>query len=123
MLGDGDFSFARSLSQLGVCCSITATTKDNQERLFDSFDSARGNVEVIMSHGHQVLYNVDATKIQETIMTSSLHRNDQHNGSSGNGDDDDDRDSGCGDPPMSKYDVVLWNFPHKVGKQNIKHNR
>ena len=149
-IGDGDFSFARSLSRMRICRSLTASTMDSQSKLFSSFDSSRSNVQAILSDGHQVIYNVDATRIHETLFLGSQYHNqrDSRNSScsssssSSNNDvakTDNDRvdDSSVTVPfPISihdqqpdpltaaaAYDVVLWNFPHKVGKQNIKHNR
>ena len=159
-IGDGDFSFARSLSRMRICRSLTASTMDSQSKLFSSFDSSRSNVQAILSDGHQVIYNVDATRIHETLFLGSQYCNQQDSrnsstscscssssssSSSSNSTNidvaktDNDRvdDSSVTVPfPISihdqqpdpltaaaAYDLVLWNFPHKVGKQNIKHNR
>ena len=89
IVGDGDFSFANALSNMKITSSLTASTKDNQDRLYKSFVNSQKNVESIIANGDDVLYGVDATNI--TI--------------------------------SKEYDIVLWNFPHIVGKQNIKYNR
>jgi DNA/RNA-binding domain of Phe-tRNA-synthetase-like protein len=108
---------------------------DSQSRLFSSFDSSKSNVHAILSEGHQVIYNVDATRIHETLFLGSRY----HNIDVAKTDNDRVDNSSITVPlPISihdqpdpltaaavtaAYDLVLWNFPHKVGKQNIKHNR
>ncbi|KAJ1428379.1 hypothetical protein B484DRAFT_449899 [Ochromonadaceae sp. CCMP2298] len=89
VLGDGDFSFSRSLSGKHIC-SLTATTLDSRERLCKSFPDAASNVAFIEGNGDAVLYGVNATNIR----------------------------TGPG-----LFDVILWNFPHVVGRQNIRYNR
>ena len=94
ILGDGDFGFSASLSSMKLCAELTATTKDAPERLFASFPDAKANCDVILLNGDKVLYNIDATKIEECISSSS----------------------------PNLFDTIAWNFPHVPGKQNIKYN-
>jgi 25S rRNA (uracil2634-N3)-methyltransferase len=93
VVGDGDFSFSRSLATQNMYQSLCATTKDTQERLFASFPKAEQNVQqILQSINANVIYEVDATKLEENFNNSA-------------------------------FDMIIWNFPHVVGKQNIKHNR
>ena len=88
ILGDGDFSFARDLSDSKVCRKLIATTIDSAE-LMKKFPKFNENKEKILMNGDQILYEIDATKL-------SL---------------------------PERFDIITWNFPHRLGKQNIRYNR
>jgi hypothetical protein len=93
VVGDGDMSFSQALSGLNICESVQATTLDSQERLFKFFSRSEKNVNSIIQNGDMVSYGVDATDIANNLETGS------------------------------RFDTVVWNFPHIAGRQNIKRNR
>jgi hypothetical protein len=92
-VGDGDLSFAAALSGLKICRSLTATTWDSKERLAKSFLRAEDNIRLIEERGDKVQYEVDATRLKDSIQEGE------------------------------NFDTIAWNFPHIAGKQNIKRNR
>jgi hypothetical protein len=93
LVGDGDLSFAAALSGLKICKSLTATTWDSKERLAKSFPRAEENIRLIEEGGDKVQYEVDATRLKDSVKEGDI------------------------------FDTIAWNFPHIAGKQNIKRNR
>lgn len=93
LVGDGDLSFAAALSGLKICKSLMATTWDSKERLAKSFPRAEENIQLIEEGGDKVHYEVDATRLKDSIKEGDI------------------------------FDTIAWNFPHIAGKQNIKRNR
>ena len=89
--GDGDFSFSKALSALGLHRQLISTTLDNKESLSNHFPQSVTNIKIIesVSINNKVLYNIDATKLMFP----------------------------------NEFDIILWNFPHIIGKANIRYNR
>ncbi|KAK4551947.1 hypothetical protein LTR86_010739 [Recurvomyces mirabilis] len=89
LIGEGDFSFAKSIVEHHGCYEVTATCFDSPEVLFSKYDpQAKQHVQYLEDESQTVLYNVDATKLDQS---KSLR----------NG---------------SQYDAILFNFPHVGGK-------
>lgn len=93
VVGDGDFSFSRFLAENFEHQSILATTMDTPEVLYSSFQKAKEHVEIISGY--------DRSYINYCIDATMLDFHFQ----------------------SQLFDVIIWNFPHIVGKQNIKRNR
>ena len=64
ILGDGDFGFSKALSDMNICKTLIATTRDTKEKLFNSFQNAENNVCSIIKNGDKVHYEIDATDIK-----------------------------------------------------------
>jgi 25S rRNA (uracil2634-N3)-methyltransferase len=91
LVGEGDFSFAKSIVEHHGCCDVTATCFDRQEELFEKYTpQAEEHVKYIEEEGQTVLYGVDATKLDKFKALK------KHGG--------------------GRFDVVLFNFPHVGGK-------
>ncbi|TKA23458.1 hypothetical protein B0A50_07485 [Salinomyces thailandicus] len=90
LVGEGDFSFSKSVVEHHGCCDITATCYDSQETLFDKYKpQAEEHVRYLEEEGQAVLYSVDATKLDQN----------KHLKKTG-----------------GQFDVVIFNFPHVGGK-------
>jgi hypothetical protein len=92
IVGDGDFSFSRAVSDTKVCKSLIATTIDAEPLATRAFESSQSNAHIIRQCGYNVRYEVDATAISKSF-------------------------------GKTRFEVIIWNFPHRIGKQNIKYNR
>jgi 25S rRNA (uracil2634-N3)-methyltransferase len=89
LVGEGDFSFAKSIVEHHGCCDVTATCYDGQAELFEKYKpQAEEHINYLEEEGQTVLYNIDATKIGENKALSK---------------------SGL-------YNHILFNFPHVGGK-------
>ncbi|KAI5359847.1 putative 25S rRNA (uridine-N(3))-methyltransferase BMT5 [Septoria linicola] len=92
LIGEGDFSFAKSIVEEHGCCDVTATSYDSQDDLFAKYNpQAEEHVKYLEEEGQHVLYNVDATKLDKNKPLAKAAAD-------------------------GKYDVVLFNFPHVGGK-------
>ncbi|KAF2210333.1 hypothetical protein CERZMDRAFT_17168, partial [Cercospora zeae-maydis SCOH1-5] len=93
LIGEGDFSFSRSIVAEHGCCDITATCYDSQEALFEKYHpQAASHVQYLEDEGQKVLYSVDATKLDKHKTLAKLVAEE------------------------GRFDVVLFNFPHVGGK-------
>lgn len=99
VVGDGDFSFSRAIAEYNVCRVLHTSTLETPENLRQFYPSSSFAIRKIQQQGFRVLFRVDACAIKETVS----------------------RELNEGEEPV--YDVVLWNFPHVPGKQNIRYNR
>ena len=89
LIGEGDFSFAKSIVEHNGCCDVTATCYDGQAELFEKYKpQAEEHVKYLEDEGQIVLYNVDATKLDsnKTLSKAGL------------------------------FNHILFNFPHVGGK-------
>ena len=99
LIGEGDFSFARSIVEHHGCHDITATCLDTQSELFRKYSpQAQENVEYLESQGQTVLYNVDATKLASNKAIQKLISNSEAGSEAG------------------AFDKIIFNFPHTGGK-------
>ncbi|KAK3063325.1 hypothetical protein LTS18_001325 [Coniosporium uncinatum] len=87
LVGEGDFSFSRSLVAEHGCADITATCFDSREELLEKYPQSASHIRYIEGEGQKVLYGVDATKLAQKELKA------------GEG-----------------YERVLFNFPHTGGK-------
>ncbi|PPJ51846.1 hypothetical protein CBER1_09567 [Cercospora berteroae] len=93
LIGEGDFSFSRSIVAEHGCCDVTATCYDSQEELFEKYKpQAESHVQYLEEEGQKVLYSVDAT------------RSDKH------------KQLAKTVAEEGKFNVILFNFPHVGGK-------
>ncbi|SMQ55737.1 unnamed protein product [Zymoseptoria tritici ST99CH_1A5] len=91
LVGEGDFSFAKSIVEHHGCCDVTATCFDRQEELYEKYKpQAEEHVKYLEDEGQTVHYGIDATKLDKI---KALKK------------------QGGG-----RFDVILFNFPHVGGK-------
>lgn len=89
LVGEGDFSFAKSIVEHHGCYYVTATCLDTKEELFQKYESqGRENVSFLEDEGQTVLYGIDATKLDSMKAVKK-----------------------CG-----TFDEIMFNFPHVGGK-------
>lgn len=89
LIGEGDFSFAKSIVEHHGCYDVTATSFDSQIDLFSKYDpQAEQHTTYLETEGQTVLYSIDATKLDtnKALKKSAL------------------------------FDEVIFNFPHIGGK-------
>lgn len=89
LVGEGDFSFSKSIVEHHGCCDVTATCLDSQATLFEKYKpQAEEYVKYLEEEGQTVLYGMDATKL--------------------------DKNKGLTKGDL--FEVILFNFPHVGGK-------
>lgn len=90
LIGEGNFSFARALiidppSSLEhlVPANVTATSYDSEGACFSKYPDAQAIVSAIKQRGADVLFGIDATKLQKHPVLKGR-----------------------------RWDRIVWNFPH-----------
>lgn len=87
LVGEGDFSFAKSIVEHHGCCDVTATCFDSRAELLEKYNpQAEEHISYLEDEGQTVLYAVDATKLDST---KALKR---------------------------PFERIVFNFPHVGGK-------
>ncbi|KAI7897839.1 uncharacterized protein BX663DRAFT_490565 [Cokeromyces recurvatus] len=84
LVGEGNFSFARSLCENYLeegADNLTATCFDSEDVLYEKYEEAKENIELVRSFGGTVLFGVDATNPPKEIR-------------------------------KNKYTKIVFNFPH-----------
>ncbi|KAK0513018.1 hypothetical protein JMJ35_005035 [Cladonia borealis] len=94
LLGEGDFSFSRSLLETHGFTSLIATSFDKSSALHSKYPQSTSNVRALEEEeGCQVLFGVDATKLGKP---GAL-------------------DGGGKEVRQGNFDRVIFNFPHVGG--------
>lgn|SRR6266404_2153153 len=90
LIGEGNFSFSLALLQHPpppldhlLPAHITATTYDTEDECYIKYSEAQEYVRVLRENGVQVLFSVDATKLEKTSALKG-----------------------------KTFDRIVWNFPH-----------
>jgi 25S rRNA (uracil2634-N3)-methyltransferase len=90
LIGEGNFSFAVALSQHPPTpldhlpsANIVATAYDTEEECYSKYPDAEQNVRVLREKGAQVLFSVNATRLERTSALKGR-----------------------------AFDRIVWNFPH-----------
>lgn len=110
IVGDGDFSFSRA-----ILPALPPTTRHvvatclhpSREELVGRYPTAAANLDGLLGDARvRVCFGVDATDLADTLRRAT-------------GEEEVELD-GSGD---GRFDRVVWNFPHCLGKANIAANR
>ncbi len=89
LIGEGDFSFAKSIVEHHGCYDVTATCYDSKDQLFEKYTpQAEQHIQYLETEGQNVLYGVDATKFSSIKALAKA----------------------------PQFDRVIFNFPHVGGK-------
>jgi len=92
LIGEGDFTFARSILLHHSCTTLTATTFETQVTLLAKYPQAASHIHTLELAGQKVRFSIDATKLGLPIPTG-------------------------GGPAIRKspWDRIIFNFPHVGG--------
>ena len=86
LLGEGDFSFAASLSRLGFC-NLIATSLEDYKTVIKTHYNSKYNIQLIKRMKNKIFHNIDITQIDQHKHFKSLSEE-------------------------SKFDIIIFNFPH-----------
>ncbi|KAH7051312.1 hypothetical protein B0J12DRAFT_83393 [Macrophomina phaseolina] len=105
LVGDGDFSFARSIVEHHGCADVLATSYDDRDTLLQKYPQAAANIAYLEAEGQRVAFGVDATKLGACKEVKK--------GGMGDGLVE-EREAGGG--RSGGWDRIIFNFPHVGGK-------
>lgn len=89
LVGEGDFSFAKSIVEHHGCYDVTATCLDSKDDLLEKYKpQAETHLQYLEDEGQTILFNIDATKLDST---KALQK-------------------------VGLFDRIFFNFPHVGGK-------
>ena len=77
LIGEGDFSFAKSIVEHHGCYDVTATCLDSKDEVRDKYNpQAEQHIQYLEGEGQVVLHGVDATKLEsvKALRKSGLFR-------------------------------------------------
>ena len=108
LVGEGDFSFSRSLLTTHGCTNLIATSYDKASNLRSKYPQAASNIAALEAENCLVRYGVDATKLGKAGVP----------------------EGGGGGKEVKKggFDRVVFNFPHVGGltkdvNRQVRHNQ
>ena len=107
LVGEGDFSFSKSLLTAHSCTSLIASSYDKYSTVIEKYPQARGNLQALEKEEKcKLIYGVDATKLGKR-------------GAS---------DGGGKEVKKGGFDKIVFNFPHVGGltkdvNRQVRHNQ
>ena len=108
LVGEGDFSFSRSLLSAHGCTDLIATSYDKVSNLRSKYPQAASNIAALEAESCLVRYGVDATKLGKAGVP--------------------DGGGGGKEVKQGGFDRVVFNFPHVGGltkdvNRQVRHNQ
>ncbi|KAK8199416.1 uncharacterized protein BKA78DRAFT_348466 [Phyllosticta capitalensis] len=110
LIGEGDFSFARSLVAHHGCADLLATCYDSAATLAEKYPQAVDNIAYIEGEGMRVAYEVDATNLGKSKEVKRGGMTEGLVGVEGGARSDDTAKA------RGRWDRIVFMFPHTGGK-------
>jgi 25S rRNA (uracil2634-N3)-methyltransferase len=116
LLGEGDFSFSRSLVRHHGIHHLTATSYDSEASVVEKYPQVRENVGFLRSQGVVVAHGVDAGGAHK-VKAVRKRRGEMAPKIPSDGDDDGEEQQGkAGREDACGFNVIGFMFPHVGGK-------